>query len=172
VVGRMSVDEEAAITAPVRLAALHESAAGGPGEVVASTRPDWVVVGAIVAGVAILLALGALAWMRSPVATANTTGPTSAPVATAPPAPAPPAATTAARLPLPAQTVRPSAKTPIPAPVPPQVNVAPRPAPAAPQVNVAPRPTSGGTASPPSSGNGNGNGGNGDGGGQVFPGDY
>jgi len=174
VVGRVTVDDEAAATMPVRLAALreHESVADGPGEGAASTRPDWLVVGAVAVGVTIVLGLGTLVWFRSPVATANTTGPTtSGPVVTAPPATAPPIVTTRPGLPLPAPTVRPSATARVPAPV-------------APHVEVAPRPISGGTTSPATgngntgngntgngntgngnNGNGSGNNGNGDGGG-------
>ena len=155
-VGRVTVDDEAATTAPVRLAALREhDAAAQDG---ASTRPDWLVVGAVAAGVAIVLALGAVVWSWSPVATANTPGPaTTAAVPTAAVSQAPPVATSpVAPSPItPNPTVRATPRVRVPAVVQP-----------APQVATPPRPISGGTTNPPAvttSQNGNGNGGNGNG---------
>jgi hypothetical protein len=77
VVGRMTADDESAVTMPVGLSALqaHDVAAEGA----APRGPDWLVVGAVAAGVAIVLALGAVVWSWSPVATATTTGPAAAP---------------------------------------------------------------------------------------------
>ena len=50
----MSVDDEAATTAPVGLAALREHGFEPSGGGVAPSRPDWLVVGAVAAGMAIV----------------------------------------------------------------------------------------------------------------------
>jgi hypothetical protein len=130
----MTVDDESAITAPVHLAALqeHDSAAETPGGGAASTRPDWLVVGAVAAGVAIVVALGTLIWLWSPVVTAGTsTSPGASAAPTLPPGSTSTFAPAAAgAVPTAASSGRPNVAVRVPSgvrPVPP-VGVAPPPA--------------------------------------------
>ena len=166
----MSDDDAAATTSPMQLT--------GPVRVRAR-RPDWLVLGAVVTAVVIVLALGALLWARSPVATANSaaqpTG-TAAPTLASPPVPTRVVSTSSSAA-VPASTRPLTRVNPPPAvPPPPQVAAPPRAAPAGTGAGggSTSKPSNPGTtAGNPGGGTGNkGNGDNGNGGGgngDLFP---